>query len=231
MGCSSSSHNPVYSLVFKAYENKKPIDVTELSRVVEQAPLEQINQSEKPYNWTALECVVLNREGGVNAGSAAKVLLAKGADISFGGKDFDDGAIGSAIRYENYEVLPVFLENLKNPDDWDKVTKALTAQVKVSHPPEGIWVLVGDRKGKTMAQDSSGDGRCITGMSETDSCPVKFEDGQDPNWKMVLIKDVRILPAVPAKMKQMLLEAASTSGCGGEVLERIKGLEEGHRKR
>eukprot|EP00928_Gymnodinium_smaydae_P075486 TRINITY_DN5851_c0_g1_i1.p1 TRINITY_DN5851_c0_g1~~TRINITY_DN5851_c0_g1_i1.p1 ORF type:complete len:247 (-),score=23.72 TRINITY_DN5851_c0_g1_i1:317-1057(-) len=151
MGCASSaSSSPVHAICKKAFQHQSTIDEVALRSAMQGMDASRLNEKESPYGWTVLDYLALNRSStGVDV--AADIVLDGGADPFSGARTLGSTALGRCVKYRNLVVLNKCLERL-DEWGWDKFTNMLTASIQCttgSAVDEGVWVQVGEKRGKT----------------------------------------------------------------------------------
>mmetsp|Transcript_80929 Transcript_80929/g.143348 ORF Transcript_80929/g.143348 Transcript_80929/m.143348 type:complete len:245 (+) Transcript_80929:82-816(+) len=223
MGCGSSasslSPSHAHQLLLTAYQNKASINSIDLRVAIKNLSASELDARDRHYGWSALSLAALMDENS-NCAKAAEILLAKGADPFSGSEVLYETPLGKCVKYKNIKVLKEILQNL-DKSGWDKFTYML-AQPEVSkrgsQVPEGTWVLLEGKKGKTSARH---------GSSWAYLNMVTFEDGSS---RAVGSEKVTVLPQAPSQVLNAIHQVAQEKDCAQQYLERLDCIEETDRK-
>lgn len=232
MGCGGSADktNAAFAVCSRAFDNKKPVDLAKLRAAIAKVPAAELSERCGSWGWSALDAVVLNKAA---QPEALELLLGAGADAFNGATEVDalhNSPFWKAVKFERPEEVRLMLSSFAgDAAAWDKVMLA------VSKPPRetsnihgiaaGVWVRFEGRLAKTQATLFNDGASALAGGADTLYVPVQFED--DATYKSLPRTSLEVLPALPAAVKPVVLQAAAEAGAGEERLAALRAMREG----
>mmetsp|Transcript_12571 Transcript_12571/g.21833 ORF Transcript_12571/g.21833 Transcript_12571/m.21833 type:complete len:246 (-) Transcript_12571:154-891(-) len=226
MGCGAGSlcPSPAHRLLMMAYQDRESVNLSKLKAAIKDLSASQLDARDSQYHWSPL-CLAALMDEYSNCAFAAGILLDAGADPFSGSKVLHETPLGKSVKYNNIKVLEQLLLKLDKAG-WEKFTHMLAQPevCKASHVPEGTWVSVDGRKGKTSMQYGSSQVLVdFPGLSNT----VTFEDGSS---RTVGPEKVTVIPQASSQALHMIHRIARKKGCSPEQLERLECIELADRK-